>query len=52
MLIKTSSGELVTLRTVLLLHGGVYLKNSGGAELFTFGVRGFLFQCSLLDSLR
>ena len=29
----TSSGELVTLRTVLLLHGGVYMIKPGGAEL-------------------
>ena len=45
----TSSGELVTLRTVSLYNAGAHLKSAGGAELFTLGVQGFTFSCSLLD---
>ncbi len=32
----TSSGELVTLRTVCLYNEGVHPKSTGGAELFSF----------------
>ena len=48
----TSSGELVILQTVLLLHGGVHLKIPEELNCSPLGRKVSFFQGSLPDSLR